>query len=141
MIAVAAAAFGVEGLVQASRNQSRIATLQASLASLQLRVSADEQAVAGERALMRGVAARARGAQRALEHVSWQLQSLPSERQMAQLRNEVATYAGCAAQLQNEVSGLGISWRIEPAKPAVDYFKLSTVAPVSASCARVFAGR
>jgi hypothetical protein len=141
MIAFAAAAFGAEGLMQASRSQSRLSALQANLASLQLRVGADEQAMASERLLMRSALARARAAQRALQRVNWQLQSLPNEAQVAQLRGELATYTGCAAQLHNEVTGLGINWRVEPANPAADYFKLSTVAPISASCAMVLAGR
>jgi hypothetical protein len=141
MIAFAAAAFGAEGLMQASRSQSRLSALQANLASLQLRVGADEQAMASDRLLMRSILARARAAQRALQRVNWQLQSLPNEAQVAQLRGELATYTGCAAQLHNEVTGLGINWRVEPANPAADYFKLSTVAPISASCAMVLAGR
>jgi hypothetical protein len=145
MIAFVAVAFGVEGLLQASRSQSRIATLQASLDSLQLRVRADERAAAsaaaGERARTSRVARQASGAGRALARVNWQLESLPSEPQVARLRSELAAYAGCVPQLENEINGLGINWRIDPMHPSTDYFRLSTTTPMSAACAATLAGR
>src|SRR5947209_2346786 len=71
VIALAATAVAVEGFTQASRSQQRVAALQAQLRSFQLRIGADERSAAGERQLMRRVAARATGAQRSLDRVSW----------------------------------------------------------------------
>jgi cell division protein FtsB len=141
IIAVAGAAWGIRGATQASRSQSRIAALQAQLAGLQQRVAADERTVASERQQLRSVAARAGGVQRSLQRINWALQSVPSEAQVASVRNDVAAYAGCIPRLQREIDGLGLSWRIDPAKPSTDSFKLFTAAPVSHSCAAALAGR
>jgi hypothetical protein len=141
IIAVAGATWGIRGATQASRSQSRIAALQEQLTGLQQRVAADERAAATERRQLRGVAARTGGVQRSLEGINWALQSVPTEAQVATMRNDVAAYAGCIPQLQREIDGLGLSWRIDPAKPSTDSFKLFTAAPVSASCAAAFTGR
>ncbi len=141
IIAVAGAAWGAQGATQVSRSRSRIASLQARLASLQRRVAADERTASSERRQLRTVAARAGGVQRSLQRINWALQSVPSEAQVASVRNDIAAYAGCIPQLQREIDGLGLSWRIDPAKPSTDSFKLFTAAPVSRSCAAALAGR
>jgi cell division protein FtsB len=134
IVAVVAAAFGAEGFVKASRSQRRVATLQTELDGLQQRIADDEHRAAGERQHVRTVAARASSVQKSVRHVSWLLQSIPSEAQLASVRNEFAPYAACLPQLERELSGLGISWKIDPAKPSRDYFRLFTQAPMSASC-------
>jgi cell division protein FtsB len=141
IVALVAAAFGAEGFIKASRSQRRVATLQAELNSLQQRVVADEHGAASERRHVRTVAARASSAQKSVRHVSWLLQSVPSQAQLASVRNELAPYAACIPQLERELSGLGISWRIDPTKPSSDYFKLFTQAPMSASCGAALARR
>jgi hypothetical protein len=141
IIAVAAAAFAAEGLTQDSRSRSRIAVLQAELTTLQQRMGADEHGAAGERLHMRRVAAQAIAAQRALGRVNWELQSLPTENEVARVRNRVTAYAACIPELQSAIDHLGINWRINPVKPNADYFKLFTAAPVSRSCAIVLTGR
>ena len=144
MVALAAAAFGVEGYVEAAHSQSKVAALDASLASLQRRVHADERAAAGQRRQGRRVAARATAAQRSLaqslRRLNWQLQSVPSEAQLAGMRSQLAAYAACVPQLRNEIDGLGINWRIDSSKPSADYFKLVTATPTSAFCAATLAG-
>jgi hypothetical protein len=45
------------------------------------------------------------------------------------------------SQLQREIDGLGLSWRVDPAKPSTDSFELFTAAPVSRSYAAALAGR
>ncbi len=134
MVALVTAGFGVESYLRAARSQKRVAALQADLASLAQRVSADEQAAAGDRRHVGSVAARASAAQRSVTRMTWQLQSVPSETQLAGLRNEVANYAACVPELQNEISSLRLTWRIYAAKPAADSFKLFTATPASASC-------
>ena len=52
-----------------------------------------------------------------------------------------AAYAACIPQLQNEIAGLGINWRIDPMKPSTDYFRVATTAPVSASCSSLLTAR
>jgi hypothetical protein len=141
IIALAAAAFGAEELTQASSSQSRLAALQAELASLQSRVSIDERGAASDRLRLRRVAAQAAGTRRSLDRVSWQLESVPSESEMARVRSELAAYAACIPQLQSELHGLGINWRIDPVKPSADYFKLFTAAPMPVSCAVARTGR
>jgi hypothetical protein len=141
IVALATATFGVEAYVRVSRAQSRVATLQADLASLKQRVYADEHGAASDRRHVRTVAAQASSARGAFARVSWALQSVPSEAQMAGVRNELAAYAACTRQLQSEIAGLGISWRVNAAKPSADYFKLSTAAPISASCSNALTGR
>jgi hypothetical protein len=141
IIAAAGATWGIRGATQASRSQSRIAALEAQLTGLQQRVAADERAAATERRQLRGVAARTGGVQRSLQRINWALQSVPTEAQVASMRNDVAAYAGCLPQLQREIDGLGLTWRIDPAKPSTDSFKLVTAAPVSASCAAALTGR
>jgi hypothetical protein len=133
VIAAAGAWWGAQGARQASRSHARIAALEAQLASLQQRVTADERAAAGARREMRGIAARASGAQRSLQRVNWALQSAPSEAQLAAVRNEIGASLACVPALQREIAGLGISWRIDPLKPATDYVRLFSSAP--ASCA------
>lgn len=141
IVALVAAAFGAEGFIKASRSQRRVATLQSELDSLQQRLAADEHGAASERQHVRTVAARASSAQKSVRHVSWLLQSVPSQAQLASVRNELAPYAACIPQLERELSGLGISWRIDPRKASNDYFKLFTQAPMSASCGAVLGAR
>jgi hypothetical protein len=142
VIALGTAAFGIEGYMRASRSQQRVAALQADVASLGLRVGADERAAAGEQRHARTVVARASAVQRSIQQVNWQLQSVPTEAELSGLRNEltglhndVAAYAACIPQLQAEINSLRLSWRIDAAKPSTDYFRLFTAAPASASCA------
>lgn len=138
MAALTAGAFGVDGLLQASRERSRVASLQAELSSLQQRVAADEQGVASERLEVGNLAGRATGAERSvsrsLGRINWSLQSVPSEAQFARMRSQLDADAACLSQLQNQLAGLGINWRIDPERPSTDYFKLYTAAPASASC-------
>ena len=134
MIALATAAFGVEGYMRSSVSQQRVAALQAQLASLQQRVGADEVAAASQQRHTRTEVARASTVQRLIQHVNWQLQSVPTEAQLAGLRNDVAPYAACVPQLQNEIRGLRLSWTIDAKKPSEDSFKLFSTAPASASC-------
>jgi hypothetical protein len=144
VLALALAGFGAEGLVSASRSQSRVAALESEVSSLQQRLVADERGAASESGHMRAIAARTTGADsslnRSLARINWSLQSVPSEGELAQLRSELAAYAACAGQLQSELDGLGINWRIDPAKPSTDYFKLVTAAPVSHACSAVSTG-
>ena len=141
IVAVATATFGIQAYVRAGHEQSRIAALQSDLSALQQRVAADEHGAASERSHVRSVAAQASTARRALAQFSWALQSVPSEAQIAGVRSSLAAYAACIPQLQNEIAGLGINWRIDPMKPATDYFRLSTAAPISASCSSALNGR
>ncbi len=141
IIALAAVVIAFEGFAQASRSQSRVAALQAQLSTLQSRLSADESGVASERLHVRSVAARAIGVQRSLDHVDWELASVPTEAEVARVRGQLAAYAACMPQLRRELDGLGINWRIDPSKPSADYFKLVTVAPLSSSCSAALAGR
>jgi hypothetical protein len=135
VIALVATAVAVEGFMEASRAQQRVAALQAQLGSVRQRIGTDELRAAVQRQLMRSVAARASGAQRSLDRVSWQLQSLPSEAEVARVRGELDAYAACIPRLQGEIDGLGIVWKLNPAKPRTDFFKLFTTAtPKSASC-------
>jgi hypothetical protein len=141
IVASAGAAYGIRGATQASRSQTHIATLQSQVASLQERIAADERTAAGERRTLRTVAARAGEVQRSLQRVNWALQSVPSQAQLASVRNGLAAYAGCVPELQREIAGLRLTWRIDPAKPAGDSFTLFSAAPVSASCAAALAER
>jgi hypothetical protein len=134
IIALAMATVGIQAYVRAGHQQARITALQADLAGLQGRIAADERSAARERRHVRSVAAQARNARRALSRVRWALQSVPSESQVAGVRNALAAYGSCIPQLQSEIAGLNISWKINPAKPATDAFRLSTTAPISASC-------
>jgi hypothetical protein len=141
MLALTAGAFGVEGLIQASRERSRVDALEAQVTSLTQRVTADEQGAASERAEVGKVAGRATGVarsvSRSLARINWSLQSVPSEGELAQLRGTLDAYATCVGELQGELDGLGINWRIDPAKPSSDYFKLFTAASDSGACAAV----
>jgi hypothetical protein len=141
LIALVAAALGIEGRLTASRAQSRVAALQSEVSALAQRARTDEQTIARDRQRMRGVAASANRAEQSVARVSWELESVPSEAQLAVLRSELATYTACLPQLQGELARLGISWRIDPAKPTSDYFKLSSAAPISVSCSRLLAVR
>lgn len=134
IIALAMATVGIQAYVRAGHQQARITVLQAELAGLQRQVDADEQGAASERRHVRRVAAQASSARRAVSRVSWALQSVPSEAQVAGVRNQLAGYASCIPQLQREIAGLAISWRIDPVNPTTDSFRLSTRAPVSGSC-------
>jgi hypothetical protein len=143
VIALATATVGVEGYMRAARSGRRVAALQADLASLQQRVGADERAAAGEQRHTRAVVDNASAVQRSIQNFTWQLQSVPTEAQLAGLRNQiaglgndVAAYAACIPQLQAEINGLRLSWRIDATKPSIDYFRLFTAAPApaSASC-------
>lgn len=140
-IAAAGAAWGAHAATQASHAQSRIGALQAELAGVQRRVADEERSLAGQARHLRSIAARATGAQRSLQHINWMLQSVPSESQLAALRSVLAAYGACIPQLQREIDGLGLSWRIDAAKPATDYFRLSTGAAISAACTGELAGR
>src|SRR5579884_2589402 len=108
VIAVSTAAFGVEAYVRAGHDQTRIAALQADLANLQQRVAGDERSAASERRHVRRVAAQASSARRAVAGFKWALQSVPSESQLAGVRNQFAAYAACIPQLQREIAGLGV---------------------------------
>jgi hypothetical protein len=141
IVALATAAFGIEAYVRAGHQQTRITALQADLASLQQRVAADEHRAAAARQHIRSVAAQASSARRALARFRWALQSVPSEAQVAGVRDEFAAYAACIPQLQSEIAGLGVSWKINPAKSSIDFFKLSTRAPISPSCASALTRR
>ena len=141
IIAAAGAAWGANGATSVSRSRARIASLQAQLATLQQRVATDERAAASQRRQLHSVAARSGGVQQSLQRINWALQSVPSEAQVASVRDDLAAYAGCIPQLQREIDGLGLSWRIDPAKPSTDSFKLFTAAPVSAKCAAALTGR
>lgn len=141
ILAVAVGTFGIEAYVRAGHEQARIAVLQADLAGLQQRIAADEHVVANDRHHVAQVAAQASRASRALARFSWALQSVPSEAQVAGVRSEFAGYAACIPQLQREIAGLGISWRVNPGKPSIDFFRLSTNAPISTSCASALTGR
>jgi cell division protein FtsB len=137
IIALATAIFGVEAYKRAARSEQHVAALQAELSSLGQRVADDERAAAGDRLHARSVAARATAAQRSVQRVNWQLQSVPSEAQLAGMRNELAAYAAyatCIPALQTEINGLRLTWRIDADKPATDSFKLFTSAPAPASC-------
>jgi hypothetical protein len=138
MAAVAGGAFGVEGLIQASHAGTRVTSLQAQLTSLEQRVGVDEQGAASARAQMAKVAGRATGAERSvsrsLARINWSLQSVPSQGELAQMRGQLAVQNACIGQLRSEIAGLGIDWRIYPARPSADYFKLYTAAPGTSSC-------
>jgi hypothetical protein len=141
IVALATAAFGVEAYVRAGHQQTRITALQADLNRLQQRVAADEHGAASVRRHVRSVAAQASSAHRAVARLRWALQSVPSQAQVAGVRDEFAAYAGCIPELQREIAGLGVSWRVNASKTAIDFFKLSTTAPISASCASALTGR
>jgi predicted phage tail protein len=141
IVALATAAFGVEAYMRAGHQQARITALQSDLARLQQRMTADEHSAASVRRRVRSVAAQAGGARRAVTRLRWALQSVPSEAQVAGVRNEFAAYAGCIPQLQREIAGLGVSWRVNPGKNSINFFKLSTNAPISTSCASALTGR
>ena len=140
VIALVTAAFGVEAYMRASRSERRVAALEADVAGLQQRIGVDERAAAGEQRHTRTVVARASAVQQSIQHVNWQLQSVPTEAEVASVRNElaglrndVAAYSACIPQLQGEISSLRLSWRIDAAKPSTDYFRLFTAAPASCS--------
>jgi hypothetical protein len=141
IVALAAVAIAYQGFTQEARSQTRIKALQAQLGGLQRRVASDESGVASERVHVRSVAAKAIGVQRSLQHVNWELASVPSESEVARVRGQLAAYAACMPQLKRELEGLGINWRIDPGKPTADYFKLVTVAPMSRSCSTLLTGR
>jgi hypothetical protein len=141
IVAVAAGAFGIEAYARAGHEQARIAALQSAVAGLQQRVLADERVANSDRRHIDQVAVQAGGARRALARFGWALQSVPSEAQVAGVRNEFAAYATCIPQLQREIAGLGISWKVNPGKPSIDFFRLSTNAPISTSCASALTGR
>lgn len=140
IVAVAVGTFGIEAYVRAGHEQTRITALQAAVAGLQQRVQADERLATSDRRHVAHVAAQAAGARRALARFSWALQSVPSEAQVAGVRSEFASYAACIPQLQREIAGLGISWKVNPGKPSIDFFRLSTNAPISSSCASALVG-
>jgi len=141
IVALAAAGFGAASYSRAARSETRVATLQAEVAALRQRLASDEHAAAGERQHAGSVVARANAAQQSIKRFSWQLQSVPSEAQLAALRNEVAAYAACLPQLQKEFNGLRLSWRIDTTKPSADSFKLFSSARMSAWCSAALTGR
>jgi hypothetical protein len=132
--ALAMATVGIQAYVRAGHQQARITALEGELAGLQRRIGVDEQGAASERRHVRSVAAQADTARRALSRVDWALQSLPSAAQIADVRSQLAVYASCIPQLQSEIAGLGITWRIDRTRPSADYFRLSTSSPISRSC-------
>jgi hypothetical protein len=140
IVALATAAFGIEAYVRAGHDQARISALQADLTSLQQRVATDEHGAASLKRNVRKAASQASSARRAVARFGWALQSVPSEAQVAGVRNEFAAYAACIPQLQREIAGLGVSWKFNPAKHSIDLFKLSTTAPISTSCASALTG-
>lgn len=141
IVALAMATVGIQAYVRAGHQQSRITALQGELGRLQHRIEADEVRAAGDRRHVRSVAAQAESARRAVARVSWALQSVPSQAQVAGVRNQLADYAACIPQLQREVAGLHLSWTLDPAKPSNDNLRLSTTAPISASCRSALTGR
>jgi hypothetical protein len=141
VIAVATATFGVQAYVRAGHEQARITALQTDVAGLQQRLAADEHAAASDRRHVRRVAAQASSARRALARFNWALQSVPSEAQVAGVRNEFAAYAACIPELQREIAGLSVNWKVNPGKASINFFKLSTNAPISGSCASALTGR
>ncbi len=141
IIAVAVGTFGIEAYVRAGHDQARITALQAALAGLQQRMATDERVATSDRQHVARVGAQAASARRALARFGWALQSVPSEAQLAGVRSEFAGYAACIPQLQREIAGLGISWKANPGKPSIDFFRLSTDAPISSSCASALTGR
>jgi hypothetical protein len=141
VIALAAALVTVQGLTQASRSHARIAALQADVNSLKQRVRTDERAAAADRRHESAVTAQAASVGRALQHVNWQVASLPTETEVAHLRGGLATYAACIPELQREIRRLGIAWRIDPSKPREDYFRAFTAATISRSCSAALGGR
>jgi hypothetical protein len=144
IVAIATAVFGVEAYKRAARSEQHVAALQSDLASLEQRVAGDERAAAGDRQHARSVAARATAAQRSVQRVNWQLQSVPTEAQLAGMRNELAAYAAyaaCIPALQSEIDGLRLNWRIDANKPATDSFKLFTTASAPASCSGAASSR
>jgi hypothetical protein len=134
IVALAMGTVGIQAYVRVGHQQARVSALQAELTGLQRRIDADEHGAASDRRHVRGVAAQARSARQAVSRVSWALQNVPSEAQLAGVRSELAAYASCIPQLQGEIARLSIRWRIDPAKPSADYFRLSTRARTSASC-------
>jgi hypothetical protein len=138
IVALTAGGFGVDGLIQASRERSRVSSLQAELTSLQQRVASDEQGTASERIEVGKVAGTASGIERSMSRtlgkINWTLQSVPSEAEIGRVRSQLDADAACIGQLQGQLDGLGINWRIDPEKPSSDYFKLSTAAPAPAPC-------
>jgi septal ring factor EnvC (AmiA/AmiB activator) len=133
-VAVAGATWGIRGATQVSRSHSQIASLQAQLASLRERVAADERTAASARQQLRRVAARAGNVQQSLQRINWALQSVPNQAQIGSVRDDVAAYASCLPQLQREINGLTLSWKIDAARPSSDSFRLFTTTPVSGSC-------
>lgn len=141
VVTIASTSFGVQAYVRAGHEQARVATLEAEVTGLQGRLAGDERAAAGEQSRVRSAAAQARGAERALARFGWALESVPSEAQVAGVRSQLAAYASCIPQLQSEIAGMSLSWRIDSAKPSTDSFKLSSSAPISAACSDALAGR
>jgi hypothetical protein len=140
IVALTMATVGIQAYVRSEHQQARITALESQLIGLQRRIAADETGAASERRHVRSVAAQAGSARRALSRVSWALQSVPSEAQVAGVRNELAAYASCIPQLQSEIAGLAIAWRFDRSKPSSDYFRLSSTAPISASCRSALTG-
>jgi len=134
VVALAAAGFGAASYSRAARSETRVATLQAEVATLQQRVTDDEKAAAGVQMHTGNIVKRANAAQQSIKRFKWQLQSVPSEAQLAGLRDQVAAYAACLPQLQREINGLRLNWRINATNPSDDSFKLFTSAPASPSC-------
>jgi hypothetical protein len=140
IVALVAAGFGAASYSRAARSENRVANLQTEVAVLQQRVAGDERAAAGEQRHAGSVLARANAAQRSIRRFGWELQSLPSQAELAGLRDQVAAYAACLPQLQREIKGLRLSWRLYVAKPSADSFKLFTSVPASPSCSTALTG-
>jgi hypothetical protein len=140
-IALAAVAIAYQSFMQASRSQSQLTIMQSRLTAMQQQLGAAASGVALEREHVRSVAAKAIGVQRSLNHVNWELASVPTESELARVRGQLSAYAACMPQMRRELEGLGINWKIDPAKPTADYFKLVTVAPMSTSCSTLLSGR
>ena len=88
IVALVAAGFGAASYSRAARSENRVANLQAEVAVLQQRVAGDERAAAGEQRHAGSVVARANAAQRSIRRFGWQLQSLPSQAELAGLRDQ-----------------------------------------------------
>ena len=141
VIAFVATAFATVGLLQAGRSGRRVTALRAELAALEQRMGADESAAAIQRRYVHGVAAKAIGAQRSLQQVSWEVEALPTETEVARLRGELSAYAACIPQLQRELAGLGMSVRIAAGRGRPRSLTPFATRPLSPACSALLAGR
>lgn len=141
MLALASAMFTVQGLTQLSRSQARIAALESNVRSLGARIAADEHTATADRRHVNTVVTQATGTARAVNHLNWELTSVPTEAEVAHMRGELAVYNACLPELNRDVDRLAITWKINPTRPSMDYFKPFSSAPMSAACSAALAGR